>query len=300
MNEFAKDVPLVCFREPLADLEEVRAAAAFFKTCTRLQLARVMSDSMLRGQHRFVIPRYASSPFYSEFRSDVEALGGRVVNSSWAHSFLTRVSTWSEEFASLTPKTWNTLADFIQTGHHAIEDEHRTHSFVLKGQVTSRRQLWHTHMFAPSVEDVPSVFFRLSEDPLIAEEGIVIRQFERFQAFDTDPITKVPITNEWRVFVFDGEVLASGYYWSQHEDTVWGPEDASRYSASKEAAEGFVRAQIAPVLHKLDVSFAAVDVAPWQNGEWRLIELNDGCMSGLCSVAPDELYKAMAQVLHRT
>ena len=45
------------------------------------------------------------------------------------------------------------------------------------------------------------------------------------------------------------------------------------------------------------VDFYAVDVALTSDGEWIVIELNDGCLSGLSANNPDVLYQKLAQVI---
>jgi hypothetical protein len=45
------------------------------------------------------------------------------------------------------------------------------------------------------------------------------------------------------------------------------------------------------------IPFGVVDVAQARDGRWIVIETNDGQMSGLSCVNPDELYDNMARAL---
>ncbi len=42
-----------------------------------------------------------------------------------------------------------------------------------------------------------------------------------------------------------------------------------------------------------NVSFYSLDVALTEKGNWIVIEVNDGCLSGLSANNPEELYKKL-------
>lgn len=278
--------PIILMRTSLAEQREERSAREYFDVITsRAELAHPT-----RKGPKLVIPRYSALPYYNELEADVALLGGELINMYAQHRYVADLKNWYADFEDLTPKTW-----------FRVEDVPRDEigPFVLKGATNSRKHLWKTHMFAKDRSDIARVMDRLLDDPLISEQGIYVRQFEEFETYGTG-INGLPITDEWRYFILDGKVLARGFYWSDQVDPdsigfrrapildgfERQPRDDSTLYYAREA---FVRTQICPRL-KDKIRFAVADVALNKQGRFRLVELNDGTMSGLSCVDPDDLY----------
>jgi hypothetical protein len=98
-------------------------------------------------------------------------------------------------------------------------------------------------------------------------------------------LNEQPIAVEFRFFVLYGVVVASGFYWSNHVGDL--PEIPSPSMVPEE----FLHLAIDKV--KDQVNFFVMDVALTESGNWIVVELNDGQMSGLSEVNPDLLYENM-------
>lgn len=143
-----------------------------------------------------------------------------------------------------------------------------------------------------------TVYCRLLDDTLISQQPVYIREFEQFETFG-EGVNGLPITNEWRFFVLDSEVVGCGFYWSEHYDFVRATERGAALLESRAGAEQFVRREVVPrVTGK--VRFWVVDVGRSGVDEWRVVELNDGQMAGLSCVDPDKLYAHMARCLRES
>ena len=151
-------------------------------------------------------------------------------------------------------------------------------------------------MFAKTRADVVPVMCRLLDDTFIGQQSIYVREYEPLQNLGMG-VAGLPITNEWRFFILDGEILAEGFYWSEHVDYIFEEHDINVGDLFL-GAETFVRDEIIPIV-KDNIRFWVVDIGRHQDGRWRVIELNDGQMSGLSCVDPDELYKNMKAMLER-
>ena len=83
--------------------------------------------------------------------------------------------------------------------------------------------------------------------------------------------------------------MCGGYYWSSHI------EDLNEIPMPSEVPEEFLR----KVINKIrgQINFYTIDVAQTVSGEWNVIELNDGSMSGISENDPDKLYSNMKEVL---
>ena len=190
---------------------------------------------------------------------------------------------WYEDFKDLTPRTWFQASDVPSSV---------AGPFVLKGATNSRKHKWSTHMFAAAREDIGPVMLRLLDDPLISEQGVYVREYEPFVAHGTG-INGLPITEEYRFFCLDDEILAGGFYWSEHAEDLLAK---GRAGVVRNAPTAFVRKSVLPRL-KNKIRFVVIDVARREDGVWRLVELNDGTMSGLGCTDADVLYSRLSEVL---
>jgi hypothetical protein len=87
----------------------------------------------------------------------------------------------------------------------------------------------------------------------------------------------------------DGQVLASGFYWSGYQDDIEQEMDPGA------VPEDFLRAVICRV--EEHIRFWVLDVARTEAGDWIVVELNDAQMSGLSAIEPEALYKALRAAL---
>jgi hypothetical protein len=101
----------------------------------------------------------------------------------------------------------------------------------------------------------------------------------------------MPITHEYRCFICRGEVLAIGYYWANYVEE---PEVRSLVDTRR-----VPRALLAEVARRVGdrAEFYTVDVAETSQGDWTVVELNEGQMSGLSCVDAEELYASLGRVL---
>ncbi len=148
-------------------------------------------------------------------------------------------------------------------------------------------------MFAETVRDVPDVAIRLLQDPLISEQGIVVREYVPLQEL-SHSITGLPVTNEWRTFwivVSSGAVcLSEGFYWQKSFPEVQGTFSQKGKDLANEIAQKIAQSGMA--------NFFVLDVAQKkESDEWILIEVNDGQMSGLCGCDEKRLYSNLAMVI---
>jgi hypothetical protein len=259
----------ILFRASLAEEHELTVAQRFFS---------VIHDRANMQTGDLIIPRYSVLPYPEELERDAAILGAKLINTTKQHRYVADLQNWYYDFEDYTPKTWFRLEEIEGDG-----------PFVLKGATNSRKANWRTMMFAPTRADVPRILDRLLDDPLISSQGIYARQFEPFTQFELHGLNGLPVTNEWRFFILDREILARGFYWSEHFEEVF--ENTDQLGAAYDGADFFVKKTIAPRLNK--IRFVVADVAEREDGTWRLVELNDGCQSGLSCVDPEVLYSEL-------
>lgn len=260
--------PQVLFRASRDEQEELEICKQFFDVVhCRTQLKDCL-----------VIPRYSALPYYRELEQDVQINGCKLINTYEQHAFVADVFNWASPempLHGLTPRTYRNWSNLPEG------------AYVLKGKTNSRKNQWDTHMYAPTVTDVPKIARNLMMDSMISDQGIVVRDYVPLKQFDTG-INGHPVTNEWRAFFYKELMLSCGYYWvnfpEAQEQAVLGP--AGRTLLLEAAAK------VSPY-----VDFFVLDVAETADGQWIIVEVNDGQMSGLSGCDPLTLYSNLKSAL---
>ncbi|MCH8518123.1 MAG: ATP-grasp domain-containing protein [Cyclobacteriaceae bacterium] len=267
--------PAIWINHPLAPCEEIDAAASVARRFFYRFRSQIPAQSV-------VFSRYGSVPNPHELELELKWRGSRCVNPASVTKAIENFE-WYEILVRdgiRTPRTWFEGFDSLPEGR-----------YVAKGRTNSRKWNWCTHMYAEDLGSLLQVRQNLYDDPFIAEQGIVVREFIEFDSYDKD-VNGMPVTNEYRVFVLDGKVIASGFYWANwiYELEQRSPE--RDWNETPEPAIGLAR----DAARSLGYPFVAVDVAS-VGDEWVVVEVNDGNMSGLCCIDPETFYR---NLLHST
>lgn len=244
--------------------EELAAAQARF-TCTN-RLPEIHKGDL-------VIGRYSLYPFYADQEKDIEYLGATLINSYQQHRYIADLQNYVYDLHDLTPKTWDNLQDIPEVG-----------PFVIKGETNSRKSNWLRDMYAPDKKAAIDICNRLSNDGLMQQQKLYIRQYVPLVKL-MDGVNGMPVTMEFRFFVAYQKLLCGGFYWQNYVDDLGSVPDFHQ------ADLNLLNEVIRRVGNKSN--FYVIDVAQTQSGEWIVIELNDGQQSGLSCVDPDELYRGL-------
>ncbi len=214
-----------------------------------------------------VVGRYSVLPFYDELCKELKTRNSFLINNLEQHNFISKMEYLNVIYQH-TPKTWDKW-DNLPDGQ-----------YVVKGLTNSRKHQWNRQMFAPNKKELVKVISRLLDDDLIRDQGIVVREYIPLRQFDTG-INGLPITNEWRVFICYGEIVDYGYYWSNFSEH-------KPYDVLPKAALDLLDVAIKKL--KSYANFFVLDLAETRDGEWIIIEMNDGQMAGLSTINPLSFY----------
>ena len=260
-------LPVIFYRESQTPEEEQIAIKKYFaSTTTRTQLPKGTTH---------LVGRYSVLPYYQETYNDIRlAHHISLINTPEHHRFAADVGNWATTFEGFTPRTWDRLEDIPEQG-----------PFVLKGETNSRKDHWRTHMFAKDKKEAIQVALRLGEDSLISSQKLYIREYVPLQSYGTS-LGGAPIAHEFRLFFLYGIFVIGGFYWSNYTDQLTIPTPTINEVPSH------IFLKISERL-KDNINFCAVDVAKTQSGEWIVIEVNDGQMSGLSEINADEFYSEL-------
>ncbi|WP_407918082.1 ATP-grasp domain-containing protein [Kitasatospora sp. NE20-6] len=219
---------------------------------------------------------------YHALAGALAARGGTLQTSPADYARAHELPGWYEVFAGATPATrW--LPGAGLPGRAALVGAARllgSGPAVVKDYVKSRKHEWHEACFVPELTDADALcrvvarFVELQGDDLAG--GVVLRRFEDFvqRSDGGGPAQAV----EARVWWLDGEPVLVG----PHPD-VPGDVPAPDLSA------------VRPLVSALGCRFVTTDVAQRAgDGEWRVVEVGDGQVSGLPRTAdPTALLTAL-------
>lgn len=266
---------VILYRGQDFEANELDAARAVGFYCTNSRMDICAGDT--------VIGRFSVLPFYREQERDLNSVGAELVNTTAQHEYVADISQWYPDLVGLTPKT------YFQGEWGQLPDDK---SFVVKGKTNSKKFLWNTHMFAEANYNVQDVVRRLLDDSLIGEQGLVVREYVPLMWFMIG-MNGLPITYEYRFFVYNRRILSGGFYWSSHVEEL--ERAGFRIPPADEVPNWILDAAIARIGEKC--AFYAIDVARGAHGGWTVVEINEGQMSGLSENNPVTLYKNLFEAL---
>lgn len=264
----------ILFRSALAEENELKISEKYFHV--------IESRSLVKPGDQ-VICRYSALPYYEELETDILNLGATLVNSYKQHRYVADIENWYWDLEEFTPKTWFQYDDVPSRNDGP---------FVVKGRTNSRKHRWNTHMLAITHKDILPVMYRLEEDQFLDQQGLIIRQYEPFLKYD-EAINGLPITKEFRFFVYNRKIIGKGFYWCNH------PEVIEKFKPDvNEVPIDFLN-QIIEIVSP-NINFWVMDIAQRDDDIWRLVELNLGDMSGLSCIDPNELYNNLKNETENT
>jgi hypothetical protein len=240
---------------------------------------KIVNSRILIEPKELVVSRYSCLPYFDEQYQDVILLGSHLINTYKQHKYVADIRNYYLDLETVTPKTWFNLDDIDEEG-----------PFVLKGSTNSRKGSWKTKMFAKDLEQAKDIHWELLQDPLFqdSKQDIVIRKFVNFHKY-FDGINGMPVTKEFRFFLYKENILANGFYWSNYAD------EFEEIPTVNEAGIKLVK-EVAKIVSK-NINFYVIDIGQLESGEWIVVELNDAMMAGLSCCDPFELYLNLYNVL---
>jgi hypothetical protein len=261
--------PIILYRPSELESFEIEAIKASFPAYT--SRSRIPPNSL-------VIGRYSVLPFYQEVFTDITFNNSKLINSVSEHNYVADLGNYYSDLENFTFQTWYSLDQVPKSEA----------PFILKGATNSLKNQFLTKMYAETWEDAVKVHVALQQDSLVGTQHIYIRRYEELYRLGTT-LTGLPITKEFRYFVCHGQILTGGFYWDAFSEDLPYIPDISEVPLS------WLNEVISIV--SPNVPFFVIDVAQTADGKWKVVELNDGQMSGLSGNRAEDLYSNLTEVL---
>lgn len=155
--------------------------------------------------------------------------------------------------------------------HNQIK-EFGTLPVIVKDYVKSCKHQWNDACYVHDAADL-SNFDRVVRNLIHIrgedfEGGIIVREFVELEFLSRHPKSKMPLSKEFRLFFLRHNLLKVFNYWEEadYHDEMPPEEQISKF---------------VEVAKKIESEFFTMDIAKTAEGEWVIIELGDGQVSGL-------------------
>ncbi|MBD2211865.1 ATP-grasp domain-containing protein [Nostoc linckia FACHB-104] len=226
-----------------------------------------------RPEQITAIGRFGAVTNYDELYQQLAADGIFLVHSPEQHLLASELPRWYPLLEGLTPKSfW-----FSEPPDIAILEQTIGLPLFLKGSRQTSR-----HKAALSIirssEDYYRAIKAYKEDPILHYQDLVCREFVQLRPVPSELTEKIPASFEFRSFWWRGQCVGAAQYWSTSYD--WNQQEHK--AALLVASEAAMR---------LNLPFVVIDVAQKINGEWVVIECNDGQESGYAAISPFTLWQ---------
>lgn len=216
---------------------------------------------------------------YRQFYDLLENRGIILINSPEEYERYHTLPGWYDEFKDYTAYSmWETEGNLENIMHKVKGLEG---PYIVKDYVKSRKHEWYDACYIKNVSNhentakIISNFIERQGSDLVG--GVVLRKFEYLNQIGFHEKSGMPISEEYRVFIFEGKILIIDDYWREGEEVTLTEEE---------------RKWIEGIAFNIKSNFATMDLARREDGSLIIMEFGDGQVSGIQQIKPEHFYAA--------
>ncbi len=227
---------------------------------------------------------------YRAFYLALQDKGYRLTNVPGHHTFCNYFDSWYPHLEGLTPKSIMVHdSNLWKIVDAALDFREETKSaLIIKDAVKSLKHDWFKACFIPvhangiEVAKIIGTFLEAKLTHFDLKKPIVIRKFEDLVSVGKHPKSGMPLSHEYRTYVYKGQVLLQAPYWEVD------------YPTKAEPDPKFIQMLIKEIGSKCGSQLYTIDTALKKDGWWTCIEIGDGQVSMLPDRADkDEFFKKL-------
>lgn len=200
-----------------------------------------------------------------------------LINSPEEYNRYHMLPGWYDDFREYTAESFWTTDTSIDDAIKLLKRFDK--SVIVKDYVKSRKHEWQDACFIPDVNDIVNAkrvmdnFVKRQGDGLVG--GIVLREFIDLNSIGFHEKSGMPISEEYRVFVFGGRVKIIDNYWSENQAVKLSEKEIK-----------FIK----DMALKVKSNFVTIDLARCSDGTLKIMEFGDGQVSGLQMIPAGNFY----------
>ncbi len=227
-----------------------------------------------------LICRIGAFDDYGKAYSQFEKNGFKLINSVDEHFRASELSQWYPLIEKYTPRS--KVYDKIP-GVTEIEQGFSYPVFIKGSRQTAKHK--ESLSVAKNREQCLSILKEYQLNPILHWQQLVCREYVKLMPVEAMQTEKVAPSFEFRSFWYKGVLVGVGHYWSEFVKYGWSQEQ--EFEALSLARE---------VSNVVAVPFLVVDLALTEEGQWIVIECNDGQESGYTGIAAISLWKNIIEI----
>lgn len=219
---------------------------------------------------------------YSDFYKLLEQKGIYLINTPEEYERYHTLPGWYDDFAEETAQSvWETEGNVENI---LLKAKQLNGPYIVKDYVKSRKHEWHDACFIKNISDIANTtrvirnFVERQGDSLVG--GSVLRKFMDLHQIGFHERSGMPISEEYRIFVYAGKILIMDNYWTEKEDVRLSDIEIS---------------WIECIAKKVRSNFVTIDIARKDDGELMIMEFGDGQVSGLQQIEAKYFYQSFEQ-----
>lgn len=216
---------------------------------------------------------------YRDLYSCLEERGIILINTPEEYEKYHMLPGWYADFADETSETVWTSGNNVDDALR-LAGELNDGAYIVKDYVKSRKHEWYDACFIKNIKDKNTLqkvignFIKRQGEDLIG--GVVLRKYEHLKQIGFHEQSGMPLSEEYRVFVYAGRILAIDDYWKKESGTRITDEEY---------------AWIESIADRVKSNFVTVDLARKEDGTLIIMEFGDGQVSGLQQLKAEEFYR---------
>lgn len=212
---------------------------------------------------------------YNLFYQELSNRNFKPITTPEAYRNCHQFPNWYRAVESFTPKSiiienYDNVDDLIQSAQKL------SRSIIIKDFVSSRKHSWLDACFIPDTRDIKNCqrvfenFIKEQKEIDSIQGGIILRKFVPLESIGTHPKSGMPLSQEFRAFVYKGKVISVSEYWEYGNYNIALPPDLYYLDLIAEK-----------VFSSLGSNLFTVDFAYQLDAGCICIEIGDGQVSSL-------------------
>ena len=161
---------------------------------------------------------------------------------------------------------------------------HFTFPIFIKGVRQTSRHKESMHIIN-NREEYARAIREYEKDDILHWQELTVREYIELRPVGGGVYGEIPAAFEYRTFWWRNTLVGEGPYWWEANKYSWTEDERS--SAIAIANE---------VAHRIRCTFLVIDLAMTSEGEWIVIECNDGMESGYAAASPFAIWKNILQI----
>lgn len=301
MTEFIMPCNMFDRREPDCSFIDEYKAATKFSTVHLFNIENLISGSgkifnnLPYGNGKEIVYHGWMMTYkqYTEFHSMLEDNGYKLINNPSQYIGCHHFNNWYDIISDLTPESIIIKVDSINIIlEQIIKFQNKVKSpLIIKDYVSSLKHNWNDACFIPkdsdllSIAKIISMFLKIKEEYGGMQGDIVIRKFVNLKQIGVHDKSSMPISREFRTFIYKGNIIDTSEYWDQ-----------GKYYGSLPPSN-FINEIADRVYSKIGSNLFTIDISQLEDDSWICIEVGDGQVSSLPSSANKEKFFNMIKDL---